>query len=161
MSCLSLPPGGRAPGMCSCLWLLLSPDPQEPRGLSPPRCSRHGAGDHGLGGAPACGLTSKRCEFTFLPFLFQVTRGLGSPVAWHTKEATPPDTPIWSLGSLMNLGGSGIRQEERGAPVGSEAHGGIPRTTELSPTPPSHQGDTHAASRDPCSAPGPRAQQEG
>lgn len=26
-------------------------------------------------------LTSKRCELTFLPFLFQVTRGLGSPVA--------------------------------------------------------------------------------
>lgn len=56
-------------------------------------------------------LTSKRWEFTFLPFLFQVTRGLGSPVAWHTKEATPPDTPIWSLGSLINLGGSGGSEE--------------------------------------------------
>lgn len=59
------------------------------------------------GTPPQPQLTSKRCEFTFLPFLFQVTRGLGSPVAWHTKEATPPDTPIWSLGSLINLGGSG------------------------------------------------------
>lgn len=46
------------------------------------------------GTPPQPQLTSKRCEFTFLPFLFQVTRGLGSPVAWHTKEATPPDTPI-------------------------------------------------------------------
>lgn len=41
----------------------------------------------GRGLAPGClpslpwPLTSKRCELTFLPFLFQVTRGLGSPVA--------------------------------------------------------------------------------
>lgn len=31
--------------------------------------------------SPQPRLTSKRCELTFLPFLFQVTRGLGSPVA--------------------------------------------------------------------------------
>lgn len=31
-------------------------------------------------------------------------RGLGSPVAWHTKEATPPDSPVWSSGTLMKTG---------------------------------------------------------
>lgn len=39
-----------------------------------------GAGP-GLCPLPSQPLTSKRCELTFLPFLFQVTRGLGSPVA--------------------------------------------------------------------------------
>ncbi|TNN78145.1 hypothetical protein EYF80_011650 [Liparis tanakae] len=28
------------------------------------------------------------------------TTGLGWPLAWHTNEATPPDTPIWSVGIL-------------------------------------------------------------
>lgn len=49
-------------------------------------------------------LTSILCEFTFLPFLFQNTWGLGSPAAWHTNDTTPPDTPIWSVGILVNLG---------------------------------------------------------
>lgn len=31
-------------------------------------------------------------------------RGVGSPSAWHTKEATPPDIPIWSSGALRKLG---------------------------------------------------------
>ena len=51
-------------------------------------------------------LTSMRWELTFLPFLFQLTLGLGSPVAWHTKETTPPETPIWSMGTLVNRGGA-------------------------------------------------------
>lgn len=54
-----------------------------------------------------------RWELTFFPFLFQLTRGLGSPVAWHTKETTPPDTPIWSTGTLVNLGGAGDRERQR------------------------------------------------
>lgn len=45
-----------------------------------------------------------RWELTFLPFLFQLTLGLGSPVAWHTNETTPPETPIWSTGTLVNRG---------------------------------------------------------
>lgn len=52
-------------------------------------------------------LTSILCEFTFLPFLFQKTCGFGSPVAWQTKETTPPDTPIWSVGIFVNLGAAG------------------------------------------------------
>lgn len=58
----------------------------------------------------AHGLTSIRWELTFLPFLFQLTLGLGSPVAWQTNETTPPETPIWSTGTLVNRGGA----EERG-----------------------------------------------
>lgn len=49
-------------------------------------------------------LTSKRWELTFFPFFIQVMRGLGSPSAWHTKDATPPDIPVWSSGDLMKLG---------------------------------------------------------
>lgn len=45
-----------------------------------------------------------RWELTFLPFLFQLTLGLGSPAAWHTNETTPPETPIWSTGTLVNRG---------------------------------------------------------
>lgn len=52
------------------------------------------------------GLTSMRCELTRFPFLFQVTLGLGSPVAWQTKDTTPPETPIMSTGTLVNLGGA-------------------------------------------------------
>lgn len=50
------------------------------------------------------GQTSKRWELTFFPFFIHVIRGLGSPVAWHTKEATPPDSPIWSSGTLTKTG---------------------------------------------------------
>lgn len=39
-------------------------------------------------------LTSKRWELTFFPFFIQVMRGLGSPEAWHTNEATPPEMPV-------------------------------------------------------------------
>lgn len=49
-------------------------------------------------------LTSKRWELTFLPFFIQVILGFGSPVAWHTNDATPPETPIWSSGDLTKLG---------------------------------------------------------
>lgn len=48
--------------------------------------------------------TSKRWELTFFPFFIHVIRGLGSPVAWHTKEATPPDSPVWSSGTLTKTG---------------------------------------------------------
>lgn len=62
----------------------------------------------------ACELTSMRWELTFLPFLFQLTLGLGSPAAWHTKETTPPETPIWSEGTLVNRGGAAEdRQRQR------------------------------------------------
>lgn len=30
--------------------------------------------------------------------------GLGSPVAWHTNDATPPEMPVWSSGDLTKLG---------------------------------------------------------
>lgn len=53
---------------------------------------------------PTRGHTSKRWELTFFPFFIHVIRGLGSPVAWHTKEATPPDSPVWSSGTLMKTG---------------------------------------------------------
>lgn len=56
--------------------------------------------------------TSKRCELTFLPFFIQVIRGLGSPTAWHTKDATPPEIPVWSSGVLMKLG-MPVRERER------------------------------------------------
>lgn len=49
-------------------------------------------------------LTSKRWELTFLPFFIQVILGFGSPVAWHTNDATPPETPVWSSGDLTKLG---------------------------------------------------------
>lgn len=58
------------------------------------------------------GLTSMRWELTFLPFLLQLTFGLGSPVAWHTNETTPPETPIWSTGTLVNRGGTGERTDK-------------------------------------------------
>ena len=54
-----------------------------------------------------------RWELTFLPFLFQLTMGFGSPDAWHTKDATPPDTPIWSPGIVVNLGGAVVVVCER------------------------------------------------
>lgn len=62
-----------------------------------------------------------RWELTFLPFLFQLTLGFGSPVAWQTKETTPPETPIWSMGTLVNRGGA----EERGGgrQTGGETEG--------------------------------------
>lgn len=49
-------------------------------------------------------LTSKRWELTFLPFFIQVILGLGSPVAWQTNDATPPEMPVWSSGDLTKLG---------------------------------------------------------
>lgn len=49
-------------------------------------------------------ITSNRWELTFFPFFIHVIRGLGSPVAWHTKEATPPEIPIWSSGAFINVG---------------------------------------------------------
>lgn len=58
-------------------------------------------------------LTSILCEFTFLPFLFQNTWGLGSPAAWHTNDTTPPDTPIWSVGILVNLGATATQTQAR------------------------------------------------
>lgn len=48
--------------------------------------------------------TSNLWLLTFLPFLFQTILGWGSPAAWHTKEATPPWTPVWSSGVRVNLG---------------------------------------------------------
>ncbi len=51
-------------------------------------------------------ITSNLWLLTFLPFLFQTILGCGSPVAWHTKEATPPWTPVWSSGVRVNLGGA-------------------------------------------------------
>lgn len=53
-----------------------------------------------------------RWELTFLPFLFQLTLGLGSPAAWHTNETTPPETPIWSTGTLVNRGGTRERTDK-------------------------------------------------
>lgn len=49
-------------------------------------------------------VTSKRWELTFFPFFIHVIRGLGSPAAWHTKDATPPEIPVWSSGDLMKFG---------------------------------------------------------
>jgi len=48
--------------------------------------------------------TSKRWELTFFPFFIQVMWGLGSPTAWHTNDATPPEIPVWSSGDLMKPG---------------------------------------------------------
>lgn len=79
-------------------------------------------------------LTSIRWELTFLPFLFQLTLGLGSPVAWHTKETTPPETPIWSTGTLVNRGGA----RERGRRGREEKQRkGISTSHKTKPTPPS------------------------
>lgn len=49
-------------------------------------------------------VTSKRWELTFFPFFIHVIRGLGSPAAWHTKDATPPEIPVWSSGDLIKFG---------------------------------------------------------
>ena len=46
-----------------------------------------------------------------MPFFIQVILGLGSPVAWHTNDATPPEIPVWSSGDLTKLG----KPEEDGA----------------------------------------------
>lgn len=64
-------------------------------------------------------LTSIRWEFTFFPFLFQLTFGLGSPVAWQTKETTPPETPIWSTGTFVKRG-SAEEQDNRERGRGQE-----------------------------------------
>lgn len=60
-----------------------------------------------------CQLTSIRCEFTFFPFLLQLTFGLGSPVAWQTNETTPPDTPVWSTGTFVNTGFAERQKQQR------------------------------------------------
>lgn len=39
-----------------------------------------------------------------MPFFIQVILGFGSPVAWHTNDATPPETPVWSSGDLTKVG---------------------------------------------------------
>ena len=57
--------------------------------------------------------TSNLWLLTFFPFLFHTILGRGSPVAWHMKEATPPCTPVWSLGVLRNFGGAEERERER------------------------------------------------
>lgn len=35
-------------------------------------------------------------------------------MAWHTNDATPPDTPIWSVGVLVNFGGAKREREKEG-----------------------------------------------
>lgn len=45
-------------------------------------------------------------------------------MAWHTNDATPPDTPIWSVGLLMNTGAT-EREREKEELVGVE--GGVKR----------------------------------
>ena len=57
--------------------------------------------------------TSNLWLLTFFPFLFHTILGRGSPVAWHMKEATPPCTPVWSLGVLRNFGGAEETERER------------------------------------------------
>lgn len=57
----------------------------------------------------ACVCTSNLWLVTFLPFRLQVILGCGSPVAWHTNEATPPCTPIWSVGVRVKRGGPAQR----------------------------------------------------
>lgn len=54
--------------------------------------------------------TSNLWLLTFFPFLFQTILGLGSPEAWQMKEATPPETPVWSTGVRVNLGGAEIKR---------------------------------------------------
>lgn len=57
--------------------------------------------------------TSNLWLLTFFPFLFHTIFGRGSPVAWQMKEATPPCTPVWSLGVLKNFGGAVENRENR------------------------------------------------
>lgn len=57
--------------------------------------------------------TSNLWLLTFFPFLFHTIFGRGSPVAWQMKDATPPCTPIWSLGVLKNFGGAEEGQTQR------------------------------------------------
>lgn len=71
----------------------------------------------------AAWLTSMRCELTFFPFLFQLTLGLGSPVAWQTKETTPPETPIWSTGTFVNRGCAEEGKEDRRGGGGGKDEG--------------------------------------
>lgn len=54
-----------------------------------------------------------------MPFFIQVILGLGSPVAWHTNDATPPEMPVWSSGDLTKLGKSG-KWEVKGQMEGRE-----------------------------------------
>lgn len=56
--------------------------------------------------------TSNLWLLTFFPFLFHTIFGRGSPVAWQMKEATPPCTPVWSLGVLKNFGGA-VKEKSR------------------------------------------------
>lgn len=64
---------------------------------------------------PCSEFTSNRWELTFFPFFIQVMRGFGSPTAWHTNDATPPEIPVWSSGDLMKLGmPEGERQQNKG-----------------------------------------------
>lgn len=64
---------------------------------------------------PCSEFTSNRWELTFFPFFIQVMRGFGSPTAWHTNDATPPEIPVWSSGDLMKLGmPEGERQRNKG-----------------------------------------------
>lgn len=56
--------------------------------------------------------TSNLWLLTFFPFLFHTIFGRGSPVAWQMKDATPPCTPVWSLGVLKNFGGAEKRSRE-------------------------------------------------
>lgn len=49
-----------------------------------------------------------------MPFFIQVILGLGSPAAWHTNDATPPEMPVWSSGDLTKLGMPGGEPERRG-----------------------------------------------
>lgn len=48
--------------------------------------------------------TSTRWLLIFLPIFNQVILGFGSPLAWHTNEATPPEMPVWFTGNVMKLG---------------------------------------------------------
>lgn len=82
--------------------------------------------------------TSMRWELTFLPFLFQLTLGLGSPVAWHTNETTPPETPIWSTGTLVNRGETGEKKDngENIKPWQEESSACLRRSRSAPPTHP-------------------------
>ena len=66
--------------------------------------------------------TSNLWLLTFFPFLFQTILGRGSPVAWQMKDATPPCTPVWSLGVLKNFGGAEEREKERETEGGRETN---------------------------------------
>lgn len=62
-----------------------------------------------------------------MPFFIQVILGFGSPVAWHTNDATPPETPVWSSGDLTKVGepdGAGAKWAEgEGREEGRERRG--------------------------------------